>query len=240
MSDPAVYRLFTSPEPLDITAEQSGLRTGALSLPGYGTPFVEKMLTAGRPEGFSDLVKISGLSHGTGTWLDNAEKLLETAACPLSGVIGSREDVYNTLRAYGSDAKFAFRVMELVRKGKAGKYLCPEDETRMREYGIPDWYIDSCKKIRYLFPKAHAAEFALMAVRLGWYKLYHPMAYYAAYLTGRNAVLEEEAVMHGANECRAYIDTVSEKTGETLPDKDEQEYLSAATSHRTWYTVPVK
>ena len=228
VSDPAVYRLFTSPEPLGITAEQSGFRTGVLSLPGYGTPFVEKMLTAGRPEGFADLVKISGLSHGSGTWLDNAEKLLETGACPLSEFISSREDVYNMLRAHGLDTEFSFRIMELVRKGKAGKHLRPEDEARMREHGIPDWYIDSCKKIRYLFPKAHAAEFALMAVRLGWYKLYHPVAYYAAYLTGRNAILEEEAVMHGAEACRAYIDRMSERAAEALSDEDCRMYLSAA------------
>ena len=98
----------------------------------------------------------------------------------------------------------------------------------MREHGIPDWYIDSCKKIRYLFPKAHAGECALMAVRLGWYKLYHPAAYYAAYLTGWNAILEEEAVMHGAEACRAYIDGMNEKTGEALPDKGEREYLPVA------------
>ena len=228
VSDPAVYRLFTSPEPLGITAEQSGFRTGALSLPEYGTPFVEEMLTACRPEGFADLVKISGLSHGTGTWLDNAEKLLETGVCPLSELISSREDVYNTLRAYGLDATFAFRMMELVRKGKAGKHLHPEEEARMREHGISDWYIDSCKKIRYLFPKAHAGECALMAVRLGWYKLYHPVAYYAAYLTGRDAILEEEAVMHGAEACRTYIDRIRERAAEDLPDEDCRMYLSVA------------
>ena len=228
VSDPAVYQLFTSPEPLGITAEQSGFRTGVLSLPGYGTPFVEKMLTAGQPEGFADLVKISGLSHGTGTWLNNAEKLLETGVCPLSELISSREDVYNTLRAYGLDATFAFRMMELVRKGKAGKHLHPEEEARMREHGISDWYIDSCKKIRYLFPKAHAGECALMAVRLGWYKLYHPVAYYAAYLTGRDAILEEEAVMHGAEACRTYIDRIRERAAEDLPDEDCRMYLSVA------------
>ena len=228
VSDPAVYRLFTSPEPLGITAEQSGFRTGALSLPEYGTPFVEEMLTACRPEGFADLVKISGLSHGTGTWLNNAEKLLETGVCPLSELISSREDVYNTLRAYGLDATFAFRMMELVRKGKAGKHLHPEEEARMREHGISDWYIDSCKKIRYLFPKAHAGECALMAVRLGWYKLYHPVAYYAAYLTGRDAILEEEAVMHGAEACRTYIDRIRERAAEDLPDEDCRMYLSVA------------
>lgn len=228
VSDPAVYQLFTSPEPLGITAEQSGFRTGVLSLPGYGTPFVEKMLTAGQPEGFADLVKISGLSHGTGAWLDNAEKLLETGACPLSELISSREDVYNMLRVHGLDTEFSFRIMELVRKGKAGKHLRSEEEAQMREHGIPDWYIDSCKKIRYLFPKAHAAEFALMVVRLGWYKLYHPVAYYAAYLTGRDAILEEEAVMHGAEACRTYIDRIRERAAEDLPDEDCRMYLSVA------------
>ena len=228
VSDPAVYQLFTSPEPLGITAEQSGFRTGVLSLPGYGTPFVEKMLTAGQPEGFADLVKISGLSHGTGAWLDNAEKLLETGACPLSELISSREDVYNMLRVHGLDTEFSFRIMELVRKGKAGKHLRSEEEAQMREHGIPDWYIDSCKKIRYLFPKAHAGECALMAVRLGWYKLYHPVAYYAAYLTGRDAILEEEAVMHGAEACRTYIDRIRERAAEDLPDEDCRMYLSVA------------
>ena len=98
----------------------------------------------------------------------------------------------------------------------------------MREHGIPDWYIDSCKKIRYLFPKAHAGECALMAVRLGWYKLYHPVAYYAAYLTGRDAILEEEAVMHGAEACRTYIDRIRERAAEDLPDEDCRMYLSVA------------
>lgn len=228
VSDPIVYRLFTSPEPLGITAEQSGFRTGALSLPEYDTPFVEEMLTAGRPASFADLVKINSLSHGTDIRREIAEKLLKAGFCSLSELVCSREDMYNTLRAYELDAKFAFRIMELVRKGKASAYLRPEEETRMREHGIPDWYIDSCKKIRYLFPKAHAGECALMAVRLGWYKLYHPAAYYAAYLTGWNAILEEEAVMHGAEACRAYIDGMNEKTGEALPDKGEREYLPVA------------
>ena len=228
VSDPAVYRLFTSPDPLGITAEQSGFRTGTLTLPEFETPFTAELLTVCRPESFTDLVKTIALSHGTGTWRDNAEKLLETGVCPLSGVIGSREDVYYTLQSYGLDAEFAFRIMELVRKGGAGKRLSPEDEARMREHGIPGWYIDSCKKIRYLFPKAHAAEYALWAVRFGWYKLYHPRAYYAAYLTGQDAVLEEKAVTHGAEVCRAYINGVNEKAGEALPDKDGRKYLSVA------------
>ena len=198
VSDPTVYRLFTSPKPLGVTPEQIGCRTGTCALSAWGTPFAERLLVACQPKGFADLIKIFGLAHGTDVWTDNAQNLLEKGVCILPEVIGNREDIYMNLTRRGMERPAAYRIMEIVRKGQAGRLLTETEQNRMRACGIPEWYIDSCRKIKYLFPKAHAAEYVLMDVRLGWYKLYYPVAYYAAWLTARDDFVDQALVRGGA------------------------------------------
>ena len=187
MNDSEVCSLFTSPDALGVTSKDIFCETGSLALPECHSGFSRKLLMTCKPECFSDLVKISGLSHGTDVWTDNAEELITSGTADLKSVIATRDDIFNYLTQKGFDREAAFSIMELVRKGKgwvlkdAGEF----DVRKMREKGVPEWYIESMQKIRYLFPKAHATAYMIAAVRLAWFKLHFPAEFYTAYSNAR-------------------------------------------------------
>lgn len=185
MNDRKVLSLFSSPKALGLKTNPLDFKTGAIALPEFGTSFVQGLLEEALPHTFNDLLIISGLSHGTNVWNDNAEELIKNKTTNLQGVIGCRDDIMNDLIGYGIDNSKAFKIMEYVRKNKVGKPLKDEDVQEMQKHGVPDYFIESCRKIRYLFPRAHATAYVMGAVRVAWFKLYHPLEFYATYFTVR-------------------------------------------------------
>lgn len=220
MNDPAIYRLFSSLEPLGLHEGDIDCKMGTYALPESGTRFVQKMLEEAKPKSFADLVQIAGLSHGTDVWAGNAQELIKNGQCTISEVIGCRDDIMLTLIRYGLDPSLSFNIMEKVRKGKG---LTPEWEEEMRAHAVPEWYIDSCKKIKYMFPKAHAAAYQMSAVRLAWYKIYEPLAFYAAYLSVAPGGFDATIVGGGrkkVRECMAEIDEKIKNKQSTAKDED--------------------
>lgn len=168
--------------------------------PKWGSRFVRGVLVEANPQTFSDLLQISGLTHGTNVWLGNAEELIKDKICTIADVIATRDDIMLTLiHKYDLEKSVAFKIMEDVRKGRG---LKPEYEEMMISKGVPEWYIASCKKIKYMFPKAHAAAYVIDALRLGWYKIYYPVEFYAAYFTAAPDGFEAQTVLGGMDAVR--------------------------------------
>ena len=217
MNDPSIYALLESPAPLGVTAEDIGCEIGTLGLPELGTRFVQQVLIEAHPRTFADLLQVSGLTHGTDVWLGNAQDLIRDGVCDISEVIGTRDGIMLVLiQKYGLDKANAFKIMEDVRKGKG---LKPEYEEDMRAHGVPDWYIASCKKIKYMFPKAHAAAYVMSAIRLGWYKVHMPLVFYAAFFSAAPGGFDAEIVMRGRLGIKRVLEEISEK-GNDITQKD--------------------
>lgn len=208
MNDPETMSLFSSADALKADPKIYNEKTGACGLPEFGTPFVRGILELTQPKAFSDLVIISGLSHGTDVWLNNAKDIIEEGTATLQNVIGCRDDIMTYLIYNGLPPKDSFFIMESVRKGKG---LKDEWIALMKENNIPQWYIDSCLKIKYMFPKAHAVAYVMMAVRIAWFKVHHPEYYYVSYFSLRCDAYEIETMIQGPEIVKARMDDITHR-----------------------------
>ncbi|WP_438449890.1 PolC-type DNA polymerase III [Lactobacillus kitasatonis] len=207
--DPGVMSLFSSTKALGVTPEQIGSQTGTLGVPEFGTRFVRGMLEETKPTTFAELLQISGLSHGTDVWLGNAEDLVNNGTCKLKDVIGCRDNIMMDLIHWGVKPEVAFSTMESVRHGRgiSDKNMAVLKKNKK----IPDWYIPSCLKIKYMFPKAHATAYILMALRIAWFKVYYPEIYYTAYFSVRADLFDLVAMSHGKNTVKAAMKEIQDK-----------------------------
>ena len=206
LNDPKVISLFTSPDALGVTKEELGCEVGSYGLPEFGTKFVRQMLVDTQPKSFADLVRISGLSHGTDVWLNNAQYFIKEGYTTLKDCIATRDDIMVYLMYKDLPPKTAFTIMEKVRKGKG---LSEDDEALMREKNVPDWYIESCKRIKYMFPKGHAVAYVMMAVRIAYYKVYYPEAYYTTYFTVRADDFDADLICKGEEAIKAKMEELN-------------------------------
>jgi DNA polymerase-3 subunit alpha (Gram-positive type) len=188
LDDPQTKRIFQSPDALGLPEDDPIIgKTGSIGIPEFGTGFTRQMLVDTQPDGFDILVRLSGFSHGTDVWLGNAQDLITSGTATVKQTVGCRDDIMLYLISMGMEPKLAFKTMEAVRKGKVKNGGFPGDaEEKMRELGVPDWYIESCRKIAYLFPKAHAVAYVMMAFRIAYFKVHYPQAFYAAYFYRRS------------------------------------------------------
>jgi len=226
LDDRKTLSLFSGSEALGVSAEEIGTNTGTLGIPEFGTKFVRQMLEETKPTTFSHLVRISGLSHGTNVWVGNAQDLVLNGTADISRIIACRDDIMIYLIHKGLDSSHAFNIMEQVRKGKG---LKPQDIPIMKEHNVPDWYIESCQKISYMFPKAHAAAYVTMAFRIAWFKINYPEAFYATFFTVRADEFDAELITSGLEKCRKAIKEIAAKgNAATAKDKNLQTILELA------------
>ncbi|WP_275297791.1 PolC-type DNA polymerase III [Clostridium sp. YIM B02551] len=217
LHDEKVLSLFTSPDALGVTKEELECEVGTYGLPEFGTKFVRQMLLDTKPQTFADLVRISGLSHGTDVWLNNAQYYIKEGYTTLGECISTRDDIMVYLIYKGVPPKTAFNIMEKVRKGKG---VSEEYEQIMKENNVPEWYIESCKKIKYMFPKGHAVAYVMMAVRIAYYKVYYPLAYYATYFTVRADDFDADLICKGESAIKNKLQELYE-LGNNVTQKDK-------------------
>jgi len=220
LNDKKVMSLFSSPSALEVTPEEIGCGTGSLGLPEFGTTFVRQMLLDTKPSSLTELVRISGLSHGTNVWLNNAADLVRDGVATLKDVITTRDDIMLYLIQKGVEKKAAFKIMESVRKGRGAK---PEEVELMKEANVPEWYINSCQKIEYLFPKAHAVAYVTMTVRIAYFKLYYPYSFYAAVFSVKAEDFDLEQMCFGKERLIQPMSELSSQ-GKDLSAKDKTKY----------------
>ncbi|MEQ8156884.1 MAG: DNA polymerase III subunit alpha, partial [Clostridiaceae bacterium] len=225
MDDKDTMSIFSSTDALGVTPQQINSKVGTFGIPEFGTKFVRGMLLDTTPKTFMDLICISGLSHGTDVWLGNAKELIDTGIITsISEAVCTRDDIMVYLIKQGLPPNSAFKIMETVRKGKALKDpKFPEFEAMMREHQVPEWYIESCKKIKYMFPKAHAAAYVMMAFRIAWFKVHIPTAYYAAYFSIRAKAFDAEFMIFGKEKVKEKMKEI-EALGMQAPPKDKDMY----------------
>jgi DNA polymerase-3 subunit alpha (Gram-positive type) len=227
LDEPKVMSLFRSTEALGIKpSDIGGCPLGCLGIPEFGTDFVIQMLIDTKPSSFSDLIRISGLSHGTDVWIGNAKELIAQGKATISTAICTRDDIMIYLIGKGLESERSFKIMEAVRKGQVAKKKCadwPEWKQDMLDHGVPDWYIWSCEKIKYMFPKAHAAAYVMMAYRIAWYKIYYPLAYYAAYFSIRASAINYDIMCRGEDRLLQFMDDYESRMNE-LSKKEQDTY----------------
>ena len=222
LDDREVMSLFQNTKALKISPEQiGGCPLGSLGIPEFGTDFAIQMLVDTKPRYFSDLVRIAGLAHGTDVWLGNAQDLIMSGTCTISTAICTRDDIMIYLIGKGLDPELSFTIMEKVRKGKG---LTPEWEEEMRKHGVPEWYIGSCKKIKYMFPKAHAAAYVMMAWRIAWFKINQPLAYYAAFFSIRSPGFDYELMCQGPEKLQQHMREIEAKDKKEQEQKEQEQY----------------
>ena len=219
IKDDKVMTIFNGIEGLDIKNPDYKFTHGSYGIPEFGTKFVRQMLDDTKPEAFADLVRISGFSHGTDVWLGNAQELIVSGTATMKDAISTRDDIMNYLRLKGVPNKDAFTIMEKVRKGKG---LTEEQEELMRENDVPEWYIESCKKIKYMFPRAHAVAYVMMSNRIAYYKVYYPVEFYAVYFTAKVAYFDEKVILKGIDAIEARMEEIIRK-GKDASKKEEDE-----------------
>lgn len=218
LSESKTMQLFSSVEPLGVTEDEINSKVGTFGIPEFGTAFVRQMLEATRPTTFSELVRISGLSHGTDVWLNNAQDLIENKTANLSQVICTRDDIMTYLIQKNMDKKQSFKIMENVRKGRG---LKEEEISLMNKCSVPSWYINSCQKIKYMFPKAHAVAYVTMAFRIAWFKVYYPLQFYASFFSIRAEDFDADTILAGYEQVQRRIKEI-EAMGYAAPQKDKK------------------
>jgi DNA polymerase-3 subunit alpha (Gram-positive type) len=219
LNDQAVNDLFQGIAPLKIQNSEYKFTHGTYGIPEFGTEFVRRMLDDTNPSKFADLVRISGFSHGTDVWNNNAREFIKSGVATMNEVISTRDDIMNYLILKGVPHKDSFKIMESVRKGKG---VTPEQERRMKEKGIKDWYIESCKRIKYMFPRAHAVAYVMMSYRIAYYKVYHPAPFYAAFFTSKRDDFNSELIQQDAGKVYERIQMLNNK-GRSITEKEKNE-----------------
>ena len=231
LDDKDTMSIFTSTDTLGVTKEQIMCNTGTLGIPEFGTPFTIKLVEDTKPTTFGELIKISGLSHGTDVWLGNAQDLIANNIVPFKETIGCRDDIMVYLMYHGVKPLKAFKIMEFVRKGKASKEpeTWQEHVKTMQEADIPEWFINSCAKIKYMFPKAHAAAYVISAFRIAWYKVHMPVYFYASWYSSKATDVDVENMIMGYNSIKSRLEDIEAKGYEaTNKEAGQAESLKVA------------
>ena len=221
--DPATLKLFSSTDPLGLSPEELGANSGTFGIPEFRTGFTRQMIDDTHPDCFSDLVRISGFSHGTDVWLGNAQELIRNGTCTLKDAISARDDIMMYLIHNGVEPLLSFKTMENVRKGKG---IAPDVVETLRKNKIPEWYIESCQKIKYLFPRAHATAYVMMAYRIAYCKVHYPLAYYAAYFSIRADEFDADVIARGQDVVKRELDALETKSKEQKLDLKENATLA--------------